>query len=69
MWIVLILTLAALALGVIIEMGLIKNEKIKRAAQISKIAIEQFTRALADNKITKEEFFDAVQVILDKLRE
>jgi len=69
MWIFLILTLAAFALGVIIEMGLIKDEKVKRVAEVSKVAIEQFNRALADGKITKEEFFDAVQVILDKLRE
>ena len=69
MWIVLILAVAGLTLGLVIEMGFIKNEKIKRLAVLSKVAIEQFERALADGKITKEEFFDSVQVILDKLRE
>jgi len=69
MWVVLILAIAGLTLGLVIEMGFIKNEKIKRVAEVGKVAIEQFERALADGKITKEEFFDAVQVILDKLRE
>ena len=67
-WAVLICAVAVMALGALIDFGVIKKERHIKLANIGKVAIRALQEALADGKITKQEFLDGVQKVLDEAR-
>jgi len=65
---VLICALTALALGVMIDFGVIKKAKYAKAAGIAISGLNSLREALKDGEITKQEFLDFVEAITNTPR-
>ncbi len=67
-WAVVIIAIAVIVLTALVDFGVIKKARHIKLAGLGKVALIALKEALADGKITKEEFFDGVQKVLDEAR-
>jgi len=67
-WAIIACTIVILVLGALIDYAIIKKARWIKVAEVSKVALTCLKEALHDGKITKQEFFDGMQKILDEVR-
>ena len=67
-WAIIICAIAVLVLGALIDYAVIKKARWIKVAEVSKVALACLKDALADGTITKKEFLDGIQKILDEVR-
>jgi len=67
-WAVVICAAAVMVLGALIDYAVIKKARWIKLAEVSKVALTCLKEALKDGTITKQEFFDGVQKVLDEAR-
>ena len=67
-WAIIICAVVIMVLGALIDFAIIKKARWIKAAEVAKVALSSLKEALADGHITKKEFLDGVQKILDEVR-
>lgn len=67
---VVVVSIAAVVVGAVLTMGLIKNTKVRMVAEVAKAGLEQTREALVDdNKLDAKEVIDIFDAMVERAKE